>query len=59
MYVEEKLQPSDSEYLLRGRYYKIGRFGFTYVWVNFGWQRTTVTKVELQSTRHSRYRKLK
>ena len=51
-------RPPDAQYLMWGRYYKIGRFGFVYVWVNFGWQRTTVTKDQLGAKNVSRYRKV-
>ena len=49
-------RPPDAKYLRRGRYYKIGRFGFVYVWVNFGWRRTTVSKEQLGAKNISRHR---
>jgi len=47
------MRPEDAQYNHGGTYYKLGRFGYLFRWIN-GWVRANVTENTMRSIRCNR-----
>lgn len=51
-------RPTDSTRTMNGLYYKLGKHGLVFVWIDNQWRRSTKTAEELKGKTTSRFKTL-